>query len=142
MAEALLFAAARAELLARIVRPRLAEGDIVLMDRYLESSIAYQGYGAQVGAKTVAALNRIATGGLLPRLTLLFSGRGFSDEPKDRIEGRSLAFRDRVRAGYAHLADEFAHIQIVEADKPPEDVAAHIRRIVEPYLEPKGEARG
>ncbi len=142
MAEALLFAAARAELLARVVRPRLTAGDIVLMDRYLESSVAYQGYGAEVGPDAVMALNQIATGGLLPSLTLLFSGRGFAERPKDRIEERPPAFRDRVREGYARLADEFPHIQIVEADRPPEDVAAHIRRIVEPYLEPKGEARG
>lgn len=142
MAEALLFAAARAELVERVVRPHLEAGDVVLMDRYLESSVAYQGYGVGVGAGDVFTINRIATGGVSPTLTLLFRGRGFSDHPEDRIERRSEAFRDRVRAGYEQLAAEFPHIQIVEADHPPDEVAARIRMLVEPYLEPKGEARG
>lgn len=142
LAEALLFAAARAELVAKVVRPHLEAGRVVLMDRYVESSVAYQGYGAEVGSDTVLAINRIATGGLMPTVTLLFSGQGFSKGPKDRIERRSEAFRERVREGYARLAAEFPHIQIVEADHPPDEVAARIRMIVEPHLEPKGEARG
>lgn len=142
--EALLFAAARAELVGRVVRPALADGRIVILDRYVDSSVAYQGFGTGVGVEAVRAVNAVATGGLEPVVTLLLLGAAHEDPAgrRDRMERRDGAFQARVRAGYRRLADECSRIQIVEADGAPEAVADRIRTIVEPYLARKGDVRG
>lgn len=107
-AEALLFAAARGEHVARVVRPALARGEVVICDRYLDSSVAYQGYGRDLGPERVRDLSLWATGGLLPDLTVLLDidpaiGLGrFVD--RDRLEAEPLAYHQRVRAGFLALA--------------------------------------
>ena len=107
-AEALLFAAARGEHVARVVRPALARGEVVVCDRYLDSSVAYQGYGRDLGPERVRDLSLWATGGLLPDLTVLLDidpaiGLGrFVD--RDRLEAEPLAYHQRVRAGFLALA--------------------------------------
>ena len=107
-AEALLFAAARGEHVARVVRPALARGEVVICDRYLDSSVAYQGYGRDLGPERVRDLSLWATGGLLPDLTVLLDvdpAIGLSRfVDRDRLEAEPLAYHQRVRAGFLELA--------------------------------------
>lgn len=107
-AEALLFAAARGEHVARVIRPALERGADVVCDRYLDSSVAYQGYGRELGADTVRDLSLWATGGLLPDLVVLLdvdprTGLGRAGEP-DRLESEPIEYHDRVRRGFLELA--------------------------------------
>ncbi len=110
-AELLLFAAARAQSVRDVLRPALERGALVLCDRFVASTLAYQGYGRGLPLDEVAAANRIATGGLEPGLTLLLDlppqsglARATTDPAGDRLRGESLAFHERVRAGYRALA--------------------------------------
>ncbi|HYN17884.1 MAG TPA: dTMP kinase, partial [Actinomycetes bacterium] len=101
-AEALLFAAARAELVERVIRPALERGAVVLCDRYLDSSLAYQGGARGLGRGPVEEVNRFATGGLLPDLVVLLDldpAEGLRRRPgdRDRIEALDLEFHRRVR---------------------------------------------
>jgi dTMP kinase len=134
--EMLLFAAARAELVDRVVRPALEAGNVVLLDRYVDSSVAYQGFGLGLGPDVVRMVNRVATGGLEPGMTILLLGRGFTVDggPRDRMEQRDEAFVERVREGYRRLAAESSRIQIVDADAPPDVVARHVRKVVAAHL--------
>jgi len=110
LTELLLFNASRVQLLAEVVQPSLKEGKIVICDRYVDSTIAYQSYGRGLDLEVVRAINDAATGGLKPDLTVLLdisaeegltriTGRG-----KDRFEQEDMAFHQRVRQGYLKLA--------------------------------------
>jgi dTMP kinase len=135
-AEALLFAAARAELVGRVIRPALAQGRVVVSDRFLDSSLAYQGAARGLGVEEIEAINRFATGGLVPDLTLLLeidtaaaAGRGGED---DRFEQEGAALQDRVGAAYLELARaEPARWRRIAADREPEAVHADVLAVVE-----------
>jgi dTMP kinase len=108
--ETLLYQAARAQFVEQIVRPRLAKGEIVLSDRYADSTIAYQGYGHQQDLEQVRALVRYATGGLIPDLTILLDvdveigiGRKSKSHEWNRLDAYTLEFHQRVRAGYLEM---------------------------------------
>ncbi|MFA5411182.1 MAG: dTMP kinase [Candidatus Omnitrophota bacterium] len=108
-AETLLYMAARAELVSEIIKPALAKGKIVISDRFLDSTIAYQGYGLGMDIKTIKAIGKFATLGIKPDLTILLDlpvkkGLKHRQGKKDRIERRSLAYHQRVREGYLALA--------------------------------------
>ena len=130
-AEALLFAAARAQLVASRLRPLLEAGSSVLLDRFVDSSLAYQGGGRGLGIEWVRALNRFATGGLAPDLTFLLrispedglariSGRDF-----DRLEGAGEAFFTAVAEAYDSLAEaEPDRFVVLDALEPPEALLA------------------
>jgi dTMP kinase len=117
-AEALLYAAARAEVVAEVVRPALERGADVLLDRYVDSSIVYQGIGRELGADDVLEVNMLATGGLLPDRTFVLavepgtSAARVGAEP-DRIEREDAAFHARVAAGYEQLASLFPERVVV-----------------------------
>ena len=135
-AEALLFAAARAELVTRIIRPALARGRVVVSDRYLDSSLAYQGSARGLGTEEVARLNRWATGGLVPDLTiLLWLSPEAADEragDRDRFEAEGRALQREVAEAYARLAEaEPDRWRTVAADRPPEEVHADVLGLVE-----------
>ena len=113
--EALLYTAARAQLVAELIRPQLDAGMIVVCDRYTDSTLAYQGYGLGLPVPVLRDLSATATGGLMPDLTLLFDvpaevglQRTAVRRPEgvgtDRIEARGLAFHQRVYHGYLELA--------------------------------------
>jgi dTMP kinase len=127
-AEALLYAAARAQLVAESLRPRLEAGDTVLLDRFVDSSLAYQGAGRGLGIEAVRALNAFATGGLAPDVTLLLRidpRRGLEriDRPLDRMEAEGGAFWAAVAAGYDALAAaEPDRIKVIDAEQPPDAV--------------------
>jgi dTMP kinase len=132
-AEAALFTAARAQLVDQVIRPALARGQDVLCDRYLDSSLAYQGLARGLGVERVLEINLAATGHLLPDRTFLILvpldqavlRRG---NAPDRIEREGEDFVARVESAYRELAGIFAQrIVTVDGDRPPEQVAMEIR---------------
>lgn len=141
MTEVLLFAAARAELVARVIKPALTAGHVVLADRYVDSSVAYQSYGGGVPREAVLAINHWATDQVLPDLTILLMGAGYQREARDRMERRGDAFHNRVRAGYRALASELSRIHIVSTDDAPDVIHTRIQALVQPYLGPEGDDR-
>ncbi|CAA9504718.1 MAG: Thymidylate kinase [uncultured Solirubrobacteraceae bacterium] len=132
-AEALLYAAARAQLVEERLEPLLAGGASVLLDRFVDSSLAYQGAGRGLGVEAVRSLNAFGTGGLAPDRTLLLrldpaqargrlAGRG---ETADRLEAEPDAFFTTIAAAYDALAAaEPARIAVIDAAQPPERVLA------------------
>jgi dTMP kinase len=130
-AEALLYAAARAQLVEEALEPRLAAGEWVLLDRFVDSSLAYQGAGRELGVEAVRALNAFGTGGLEPDRTLLLrvdparalarvDGRGAG---ADRLEREAAEFFAAVAAAYDELAAaEPERIAVIDAAQPPEAV--------------------
>ena len=108
--EALLFTAARAQLVEEVIRPRLARGELVLCDRFADSTLAYQGYGRRLDLAQLRELQAQATGGLKPDLTLLLNlpvESGLARIPRtarDRLDQETIAFHQRVRAGYREMA--------------------------------------
>jgi dTMP kinase len=130
-AEALLYAAARAQLVAEELRPLLEAGNWVLLDRFVDSSLAYQGAGRGLGVEEIRAINTFATGGLKPDRTLLLRidpERGLSriaDRPPDRLEKEDVAFFAAIAAAYDALAaSEPDRIVIIDAAQSPESVLA------------------
>ena len=132
-AEAALFAAARAELVERVVRPALERGATVVCDRFVDSSLAYQGIARGLGVDEVLALNTTATGGLLPDRTFLLLVDPRATETRvgerpDRIERSGDDFRARVDAAYRELAERFPErIVAIDGDGPVEEVASAVR---------------
>jgi dTMP kinase len=138
--EALLYAADKAEHVDDVVLPALARGEVVITDRYVDSTLAYQGAGRTLAVAEVEAVARWATGDLRPHLTVVldlapeagldrFTGR-------DRIEGQSLEFHLRVRQGFLDLAAaDPDHYVVLDARAPVDEIAAAVRERVEPMLE-------
>jgi len=142
-AEALLYAAARAQLVTEQLRPLLADGRWIVLDRFVDSSLAYQGAGRELGIEEVRRLNRFATGGLTPDRTLLLridpavglarvAGRA---EDADRLEREAGAFFDRVAAAYDALAAaEPERVAVIDAAQAPRAVLADAVQALEPLL--------
>ncbi|MDR6973154.1 dTMP kinase [Leifsonia shinshuensis] len=135
-AEALLYAADRAHHVATVVRPALARGEIVLQDRYIDSSVAYQGAGRVLDAGQIRDLSLWATEGLLPDVTILLdldehSARARLDTSRtryDRLEAERSEFHARVRAAFLRLAEEEPErFLVVDAARPVDEIAAEIR---------------
>ena len=109
VSELFLFAAARAHLVSQVIRPALAKGEIVILDRFADSTAAYQGYGRQLDLSFVNAVNHAATGGLRPALIVLLdieveAGLERKRSNQDRFEREEIAFHHRVREGYLKMA--------------------------------------
>jgi dTMP kinase len=144
-AEALLFAADRALHVDTVIRPALEAGEVVLTDRFVDSSLAYQGAGRELSAEDVHRVSRWATGGLRPDLTVLLDipaaqgldrarGRGAAD----KLEGESLAFHDRVRESFRHLAESAPRrYLVVDARSPAEEIAALVLGAVDGMFTPR-----
>ena len=135
-AEALLYAAARAQLVAEVVRPALDRGATVIADRFIDSSLAYQGVARGLGVDRVLAVNEAATGGLYPDRTLLLelagdAAAGRRAHQADRIEAEAAAFHDAVAGGFAQAAQRFGdRITVIDAAGTPAQVAARVREAV------------
>ncbi len=137
-AETLLYAAARAQLVKEMIRPALGEGKLVLSDRYIDSSLVYQGIARGLGIERVLDLNMGATGGLMPDLTFVFhldvdaSRRRLAGRQagRDRIEGEPLEFHRRVEAGYRQLEEMYPG-RIVGIDGALEISEVHGRVLAE-----------
>ena len=140
LTEAYLYAAARAEHVRRVLRPALLRGEVVLCDRYLDSSIAYQGYGRGLGEETVRAVNALAVDGCLPDRRYLFllddeeaERRASKRSQRDRLELAGEAFRARVGEGYRALAKEEG-VCAVPAAGSEEEVFAFLRKDLDRFL--------
>ena len=134
--EALLFAAARAELVSEVIRPALESGAIVVSDRFLDSSLAYQGGARGLGVEEVEHVNRFATGGLKPDLTVLLdidpAAAAARVGEEDRFEGEGAELQRRVLAAYEQLiAAEPDRWRRIDADRPAEEVHADVLAAVE-----------
>lgn len=149
-AEALLYAADRAHHVETVVRPALARGDVVIQDRYLDSSVAYQGAGRVLGSAEVRDLSLWATEGLLPDVTVLLDldpavARGrldADDKPFDRLEAERESFHVRVRDEFLALAAaEPQRFLVLDASRPPADLAAAVRDRLAPLIAPRGPGR-
>lgn len=130
-AEALLYAGARAQLVEEAIEPLLGSGTWVLLDRFVDSSLAYQGGGRELGVQEIRAINEFATGGIEPDRTLLLVidpqlGRARSRaraEPVDRLEAEDDDFFERIDATYLELAaQEPGRIRTLDATAPPEEL--------------------
>lgn len=135
-AEALLYAADRAHHVATLVRPALARGEVVIQDRYLDSSVAYQGAGRVLDGGEVRDLSLWATGGALPDVTVLLdldpgtarARLDADDKPFDRLEAEKSEFHERVRAAYLELAAaEPDRFLVLDATLPAGQLAAAVR---------------
>ncbi len=131
-AETALFATARAELVDRVIEPALARGADVLSDRYVDSSLAYQGVARGLGVDPVLQLNISAVNGLLPDRTFLLlvdpAVASRRSRSKDRFEREGLPFYEAVDAAYRELAERFSErIVPIEAGGSPEEVAGRVR---------------
>lgn len=150
-AEALLFAASRAQLVREVVRPALARGAVVLVDRFLLSTYAYQGAGRGIPVPALRAINAVATDGLVPDRTLVLRlplahgldrARARARGGADRMEREDLAFHARVEAAFAealHPAWQAAHPEVgpvcgVDAAGTPDEVTVRCRRALEGVL--------
>ena len=139
-AETLLYAADRAEHVSSVILPALERGSVVVTDRYVDSSLAYQGAGRHQPTAEVAKLNQWATGGLAPDLTVLLDmppagGLGRRARSADRLEAEPLDFHERVRRGFLNLADaEPDRYLVLDASQSPEDVSRAIQERVRDML--------
>ena len=142
-AEALLYAADRAQHVETLVRPALDRGDVVVQDRYIDSSVAYQGAGRVLGGDEVRDLSRWAVEGLAPDLTVLLdldeaAARSRLDASRttyDRLEAEAQDFHARVRAAFLAIAEaEPERVLVVDATQPVEAIAASVRARVETLL--------
>jgi dTMP kinase len=136
-AEVAIFAAARAELVEEVIEPALKRGAIVISDRFVDSSLVYQGVARGLGIEEVLQLNLHATKGLLPdRTFLLLVDQQLSEarvgEERDRMERESAAFRRQVEAGYRQLAEMFPErIVALDGTQPRELLARQVRQALE-----------
>jgi dTMP kinase len=145
--EALLFSAARAQIVNQVIRPHLAQGRIVLCDRYADSTLAYQGYGHGLDLEMLHAITALATEGLKPDLTVYLdidveeglrrklAAHKASNSEWNRIDRQEMAFHRRVRKGYLHMAaEEPDRWLVIDATQPLEAIQSSIRARVEAKL--------
>jgi len=139
-AEALLFAASRAQLVSTVIRPALEEGKVVLCDRYIDSSVAYQGVARGLGEQDVLTLNAWATQGLFPELTILLDvepqyGLLRSEGVADRIESEDPTFHAKVAEAYLKIAEDHPErCVVVDADGTEDEVGARVREALDKVL--------
>ena len=143
MTEALLYAASRRQHLEEVVKPAIEQGKIVICDRYIDSSLAYQGYARNLGIDNVYNINMYATNGFLPDLTILIDippEVGLERIKKnsrevDRLDLEKMSFHNKVHEGYLLVSKKFpSRIVIVDGNKPLIEVYEDVKRIIEEKL--------
>jgi dTMP kinase len=137
LTEMLLYEAARAQFVSEKLVPALRAGFLVLLDRFTDATIAYQGYGEGLDLKLIEMINKSVTLGIEPNLTILLDieakkglVRTLRSRRKDRMEQKSLAFHNRVREGYLKLSKKKARIKVIDARGSIEEIQAKIREII------------
>jgi dTMP kinase len=137
--ETLLYQAARAQIVEQVIKPRLDDGEIVISDRYYDSTIAYQGYGHKQDLEQVRQLVKYATGGLVPDLTILLDldvKTGLQRKKQNglewnRMDAHEVEFYERVRAGYLEMAkQEPNRWEVVDSGQPWDDVQGQLRKVI------------
>ena len=145
--ETLLYQAARAQIVEQVIKPRLDAGEIVISDRYYDSTIAYQGYGHQQDLEQVRALVKYATGGLTPDLTILLDldievglKRKIQNEAEwNRMDAYTVEFHQRVRRGYLEMVkQEPKRWVVVNSEQKWDDVQAELKKRIESEIIEKG----
>jgi dTMP kinase len=139
LTELLLYEASRSELTRTVIRPALLEGRVVLADRFAMASLAYQGHGRGLSLALVEHLNKIATDGLEPSLTIILDvpveiALGRKRRAFDRLERAGHEFHERVRQGYRQLAQQTSHSVLIEGTKPATEIAAQIWTTIQPLV--------
>jgi len=137
--ETLLYQAARSQIVEQVIKPRLADGEIVISDRYYDSTIAYQGYGHQQDLEQVRGLVKYATGGLIPDLTVLLDldvevglKRKKKGDEWNRMDAYTVEFHQRVRKGYHEMfKQEPKRWVVVNAEQKWESVQEELRKVIE-----------
>jgi dTMP kinase len=137
--ETLLYQAARSQIVEQVIKPRLAAGEVVLSDRYYDSTIAYQGYGHQQDLEQVRQLVKYATGGLIPDLTVLLDldvevglKRKKKGDEWNRMDAYTVEFHQRVRRGYQEMVKaEPDRWVVVNAEQKWEAVQDELRKVIE-----------
>lgn len=145
--EVLLFAASRAQLVRRVILPAIERGEIVVCDRFADSTVCYQGYGRGFDVEKMIEINAFAIGPAVPDLTILLDldvSRGFArvqernagrGQDHDRFEREALRFHEDVRAGYLELARRWPErFRVIGSDRPQDEVAADIWAAVQPVV--------
>ena len=146
-AELLLYAAARAQHVAEIIKPALAAGKHVLCDRFFDATTVYQGLGRGLPPETLSAINHFATGSMVPDLTLLLDipaevglmrARQRNDslqlDAESRFEEEDLSFHQRIRTGYLELANSAERFRIIDANGSPGAVAERVWTVVDRFM--------
>ena len=139
-AEAFLFLADRAQHIAKIVKPAVNAGVIVLCDRHTDSSVAYQGYGRGEDIEQINMLNNLATQGIKPDLTLLFDvstevAQTRVGNEKDRMESAGIEFHKKVRQGYLEIAKkEPQRIKVIDSNVTIEEVFAQVKKVIDEII--------
>ncbi|HEY8345697.1 MAG TPA: dTMP kinase [Symbiobacteriaceae bacterium] len=148
VAEALLFAAGRTDHVNRVIRPALEAGKVVICDRFVDSSLVYQGYAGGLPLEFLIQINEMATGALKPHRTIVLdidpvlALQRKNGEAADRIEQKDLWFHQQVREGYRELARmEPRRIKLVDASGPVEEVQRRIRSLVDEVLPARSASR-
>jgi dTMP kinase len=142
--ETLLYQAARAQIVEQVIQPRLKDGEIVISDRYYDSTIAYQGYGHQQDLEQVRALVKYATEGLTPDLTVLLDvdvEEGLRRKKKEnewnRLDAYTVEFHQRVRAGYLQMVkQEPKRWVVIDAGRKWDEVQEELRKVILTRLKP------
>jgi dTMP kinase len=149
LTQTFLFMAARQEHVTRVIAPALARGAVVISDRYADATVAYQGYGQGMDVQTIRELNMLATGGVVPDLTLVLDldpaagMRRIRGRAKDTFEKMDTAFHRRVREGYLEIARaDKNRVVVLDADREPDVLHADIVRAVAELLARRGGVRG
>ena len=149
LTQAFLFLAARQEHVAQVIRPALTRGAVVISDRYTDATVAYQGYGQGLDLQTIRDLNALATGGLLPDLTVLLDldpaagMRRIAGRPLDAFERMDQAFHRRVREGYLEIARaDKRRVLVVDAARDSELLHREIVSGVDEFLGRREAPRG
>jgi len=138
--ETLLYMAARAQLVKEVLKPALAAGKIIICDRFLDSTVAYQGWGNGVDIKAIEEMGRFAVAGVKPDLTLLFDidtkkGLSRTNAKKDRIELRTLNYHKRVRQGYLSQAKKHPkRIKVIRVDAPKEVIFERVKTYIDKVI--------
>ncbi len=139
-AEMMLFTTARSQLVDEIVRPALESGKTVVLDRYLFSTIVYQGYAGELDTESIRKVNHVATGGLMPDLAFFLdlpvevALTRIGDSP-DRMESRGAAYLQKVRDGFIHESERWpTGIELIDANRSQDEVFEEIRALTEKAL--------
>lgn len=144
--EALLYAAARAQLVSQVIEPVLKDGGVVISDRFLDSSLVYQGFARGMGENFIRNINRAAVNSLEPDITFLLKlkpedsiARKSKQAELDRLEAEKANFHQRVFDGYVSLARKNKdRIKVIDALKSPEDIHTEMLRHIESFIKERG----
>ncbi|MGI6711299.1 MAG: dTMP kinase [Bacillota bacterium] len=137
--EVFLYAAARAQHVEQLIKPALADGKVVICDRFIDSTLAYQGFGRGIDLDFLQTVNEMAAGGLLPDITIILDidshiglERIRCNRRKDRLEGEKLEFHHRVRQGYLKIAQKYPQrIRVVSAEEGIEEVFKAVKEYIQ-----------